>query len=186
EGLAGCPRGGEAGEGVFAILVMEHRAEEARVGDPLVSGVAEHGLDLRADVHRVLLIEPLEVADQRQLLDERPVLSLRFAELFEREPEMLLATAERLARAHQLAADDVEASPDEDDSRKRDREQKRPLVCRDEQLQKKQTEHRPGGRQRPYTAITVRLQQPREPGGREAAAEPGCTDESQPGRPKEI
>jgi len=59
------------GEHALAILGMQDLDEEVAVLDPLLDGVAEHLLDLRARVHvRADVVQPVDVDGQRQLLDE--------------------------------------------------------------------------------------------------------------------
>src|SRR5690349_1104517 len=56
-----------------AIVGMEDTSEEVRIRDPFVARVPDELRNLRADVHRALLVETLDIADERELFDERPV-----------------------------------------------------------------------------------------------------------------
>ena len=73
-------RGGDLGRDALAVVLVHELEEEARLGEPLLGGVAENGRDLGADVKRRLaLAERVDVGDRRQVLRQGPVLRLAFA-----------------------------------------------------------------------------------------------------------
>ena len=100
ERLPGLVHGREICENALAIVGMEHPAEEAGVADPFLARVADEIDDLRAHVHRALFVEPLEVAGERKLLDERAVPLLQLANPFTRV-------------LHGIAVPEVPADPDD-------------------------------------------------------------------------
>ncbi len=71
-------------EHAIAVIGVEETLPEVRSGDPLVRRVAENRFDLGADVDDrpglVRFVQRLGVGDHRQVLDQRAVLGLRFAQ----------------------------------------------------------------------------------------------------------
>jgi hypothetical protein len=77
----------------LGIVGVDDVPEEAGRGEPFLRGVAEQVLELRADVGgESRVIERADVADERELLDERAVARVRFAQTGER----LLSCRDRL------------------------------------------------------------------------------------------
>ncbi len=66
------------GEDTAAIVLVNRELEQIGHRDPLLCGVAEHRLDLRADIQglRTRIGFVVDVRDERQLLDERAVAEL--------------------------------------------------------------------------------------------------------------
>ena len=72
----------------LAVLRVEDPHEELAITLPLVERVSEHRLDLRAGVDvRALVVDRVDVDDERQLLDERPETLLRRADPLLARPE---------------------------------------------------------------------------------------------------
>ncbi len=98
EAISPCVHLHEVGENALAVFRVEHAAEERGVGDPLLRRVADHLLDLRADVRRALPVELLDVRHLRKLLDEHAVPLLGQAELLLERHTPLLVHPGPLAR----------------------------------------------------------------------------------------
>ena len=76
------------GEDLVPVVRVDEPGEEAGISEPLVGGVADEPVDLRADERRLPALEGPDVGDERQVLPERAVGRLGVAKLA-REPSHL-------------------------------------------------------------------------------------------------
>ena len=76
------------GEDLVPVVRVDEPGEEAGISEPLVGGVADEPVDLRADERRLAALEGPDVGDERQVLPERAVSRLGVAKVA-REPSHL-------------------------------------------------------------------------------------------------
>ena len=69
------------GEDLVPVVRVDEPGEEAGISEPLVGGVADEPVDLRADERRLPALEGPDVGDERQVLPERAVGCLGVAKI---------------------------------------------------------------------------------------------------------
>ena len=99
------PRG--LGDHALAVVRVHDRLQETRVREPRLGGVAEHRLDLGADVDvRLAEVERADVHGERQLLDERPVAPLGLRQLLLGPPSLADVLGDAALADHLAVLDD--------------------------------------------------------------------------------